>query len=119
MNDLNLCNSVFLTLVLVFSEAKAKIARILDKTVGLCYSITPINVHTGCNIATSKELPKYEWYQGRSLKTLILEDQRTNFDELSYKNLCKEPFKMQLTNRFKISGQTVLKGRVMSNNSYI
>jgi translation elongation factor EF-1alpha len=103
-------------LLQIFNKSKAKIATLLDKTVGLCYSITPINVQTGCNIAAVKELPKYDWFSGRSLKTLVLEDQlRTNFDESAYKKLCEAPFRMQFTNCFKIGGiGTVIEGRVLS-----
>jgi translation elongation factor EF-1alpha len=106
-------------LEIVFNKSKAKIATLLDKTVGLCYSITPINVQTGCNIAAVKELPKYDWFSGRSLKTLVLEDQlRTNFDESAYKKLCEAPFRMQFTNCFKIGGiGTVIEGRVLSKQS--
>ena len=82
-------------------------SKLLNKTVGMCYKIIPINVRTGCNVASSLNLQKYEWFGSTnvSLKQLILEDQlRTNFDEGAYKKLCNDSLKMQLVKLFRVAG---------------
>ncbi len=101
--------------MLVFNGAKEKIAKLLNRTVGMCYNIIPVNVHTGSNINTSKTLA-YEWFGGPSLRQILLEDQlRTNFEEAAYKRLAEAPLKIQLTICHKIPGVgTVLEGRVIS-----
>eukprot|EP00029_Vermamoeba_vermiformis_P004503 TRINITY_DN1504_c0_g1_i2.p1 TRINITY_DN1504_c0_g1~~TRINITY_DN1504_c0_g1_i2.p1 ORF type:complete len:639 (-),score=67.33 TRINITY_DN1504_c0_g1_i2:27-1883(-) len=107
-------NSSQTQLCQLFNQAKAKMSKLLDRTVGMCYKIVPINIKTGCNI-TQGSL-KYEWFSGPSLKQLILDDQlRTNFDESAYAKLCKEPLKIQLSNCHRIGGiGTVPVGRVLS-----
>jgi hypothetical protein len=105
------------TIAQVFIKAKIKIAKLLDRTVGQCYKIVPVDIQTGVNI-TQNSLAKHNftWFSGPTLRQLVLEDQlRTNFDENAFKKLCEEPLKIQLLNCHKIRGiGTVLEGHVIS-----
>ncbi len=97
-----------------FNQAKAKIATLLDKTVGMCYKIVPVNVKTGLNIT-----PELTSFGGPPLMQLILEDQlRTNFDEGAFQKLCEVPLKVQLRRTYRIGGiGTVAVGRVISTSN--
>ncbi len=89
--------------------------KLLNRTVGLCYAIVPVDVRTGGNIA-SGIAHKFTWFNGPSVQKLLVADQlRTNFDEVAYKELCEVPFRFQMIihhDIFRVG--TVLEGRVMS-----
>lgn len=106
-------------LLLAFDEARTKVSKLLDRTVGMCYKIVPVNVLTGSNVVPSVNIPLFKWWSGPSIQDLLIADQsRTNFDEPSYKKLCEEPFKFQLMIKHRIGGiGTVLEGRVMSKSN--
>ncbi len=100
----------------MYNEAKTKMAKLLNRTVGLCYKIVPIDILTGNNIVPGVSVPTFKWWSGPSLNELLLADQlRTNFDESEFKKLCDAPVRFQMLFKHKIRGiGTVLEGRVMS-----
>jgi translation elongation factor EF-1alpha len=107
--------AVFIDALTVFNEARTKMSKILDRSVGLCYKIIPVNIKYGRNVVKSH----YEWFSGPTLRQLVLQDQlRTNFDEEAFKNLSEQPLKIQLIDVTKHRGvggnTTVPYGRVIS-----
>jgi translation elongation factor EF-1alpha len=99
----------------MFNEARTKMSKILDRSVGLCYKIIPVNIKYGRNVVKSH----YEWFSGPTLRQLVLQDQlRTNFDGDAFKNLSEQPLKVQLIDVTKHRGvggnTTVPYGRVIS-----
>lgn len=96
-----------------FREKRSIITTILNKCIGPCYDVIPIDANENTGVFSSS---KFAWYTGSVLWPMIVGNQtRNNYDEQAVENLRKGPFEFQIEQKCRISGvgKGVAVGRIL------